>query len=587
VRTLLRWVSGDRELRRTWWSLVLLSALLTPASLITPLVERYLIDDVVLARRLEWLPRTIALYGGLWLLAVGGGIVSMALRTYVTEQIALRLRQRLFMHCGALSLAFSHRQHSGRTMALFVNDVPNVAGFFGATALDGLISLLSLTLGLAIMSGLNWQLTVVAGIVPLLAAGVAAVVTRPLRAASRRAQEAVAVLGERLHENLAGMREVVAFGRERSQGLQFTQTLRELLRARMRVTWIELGLNTGQSVLTLAITLTILGYGGYLVVQGQTSLGTLIAMQSLFARLLYPLQKLVGFVGATQKVLASSERIDDLLSQTPQVQEQLAARTPGHTAGAVAFEAVTFGYQPDQPVLHEVSFTAQPGELVALVGPSGAGKSTLTSLIARFYDPAAGRVLLDGVDVRDLTLTGLRGQIAIVFQDTFLFAETIGENIAFGREGASETAIVAAARAANAWEFIERLPDGLRTLVGERGVRLSEGQKQRLAIARALLRDPRILILDEPTSALDARAEHLLQSALDTLMRGRTTFVIAHRLATVRRADRILVLEHGRIVEQGTHSTLLERHGLYRELFDLQFGVGVERTNDALRALAV
>jgi ABC-type multidrug transport system fused ATPase/permease subunit len=506
VRTLLRWVSGDRELRRTWWSLVLLSALLTPAGLITPLVERYLIDDVVLARRLEWLPRTIALYGGLWLLAVGGGIVSMALRTYVTEQIALRLRQRLFMHCGALSLAFSHRQHSGRTMALFVNDVPNVAGFFGATALDGLISLLSLTLGLAIMSGLNWQLTVVAGIVPLLAAGVAAVVTRPLRAASRRAQEAVAVLGERLHENLAGMREVVAFGRERSQGLQFTQTLRELLRARMRVTWIELGLNTGQSVLTLAITLTILGYGGY---------------------------------------------------------------------------------QPDQPVLHEVSFTAQPGELVALVGPSGAGKSTLTSLIARFYDPAAGRVLLDGVDVRDLTLTGLRGQIAIVFQDTFLFAETIGENIAFGREGASETAIVAAARAANAWEFIERLPDGLRTLVGERGVRLSEGQKQRLAIARALLRDPRILILDEPTSALDARAEHLLQSALDTLMRGRTTFVIAHRLATVRRADRILVLEHGRIVEQGTHSTLLERHGLYRELFDLQFGAGVERTNDALRALAV
>jgi ABC-type multidrug transport system fused ATPase/permease subunit len=196
-------------------------------------------------------------------------------------------------------------------------------------------------------------------------------------------------------------------------------------------------------------------------------------------------------------------------------------------------------------------------------------------------------VLLDGVDVRDLTLTGLRGQIAIVFQDTFLFAETIGENIAFGREGASEAAIAAAARAANAWEFIERLPDGLRTLVGERGVRLSEGQKQRLAIARALLRDPRILILDEPTSALDARAEHLLQSALDTLMRGRTTFVIAHRLATVRRADRILVLEHGRIVEQGTHSTLLERHGLYRELFDLQFGAGVERTNDALRALAV
>ena len=204
--------------------------------------------------------------------------------------------------------------------------------------------------------------------------------------------------------------------------------------------------------------------------------------------------------------------------------------------------------------------------------PSGAGKSTLVSLVARFYDPTAGRVLLNGVDLRQLTLDGLRNEIGMVFQDSFLFASTIRENIAFGRAGATDEEILVAARAANAWEFIEQLPEGLDTQVGERGVGLSEGQKQRIAIARALLRNPRILILDEPTSALDARSEQLLQSALENLMRDRTTFVIAHRLATVRRADRILVLDQGRLAEQGTHVELMQRQGLYRELFELQFG---------------
>jgi ABC-type multidrug transport system fused ATPase/permease subunit len=242
---------------------------------------------------------------------------------------------------------------------------------------------------------------------------------------------------------------------------------------------------------------------------------------------------------------------------------------------------VSFAYNIGQPVLSDVSFRARPGQVIALVGPSGAGKSSLVSLIARFYDPTAGRIELDGVDLREFALDGLRLQMAMVFQDTFLFATTIRENVMFGRGDAEEADVIAAARAANAWEFIERLPLGLDTEVGERGVQLSEGQKQRLAIARAVLRNPRILILDEPTSALDARSEHLLQSALANLMHGRTTFVIAHRLATARRADLILVLDGGRIVEQGTHDELVSRSGLYRELWDLQFG-GSERAVVAL-----
>jgi ABC-type multidrug transport system fused ATPase/permease subunit len=233
---------------------------------------------------------------------------------------------------------------------------------------------------------------------------------------------------------------------------------------------------------------------------------------------------------------------------------------------------VSFAYQADRQALNDVSFTAMPGQVIALVGPSGAGKSTLVGLIARFYDPIVGRIFVDRHNIREFPLDALRRQIGLVFQDPFLFATTIRENIAFGREGATEAEIVQAARDAHAWEFIEQLPLGLDTLVGQRATRLSEGQKQRLAIARALLRDPRILILDEPTSSLDARSEHLVQRALDNLMRGRTTFVIAHRLATIRRADRILVLDGGRIVQQGTHPELLTQPGLYQELFELQFG---------------
>jgi ABC-type multidrug transport system fused ATPase/permease subunit len=271
-----------------------------------------------------------------------------------------------------------------------------------------------------------------------------------------------------------------------------------------------------------------------------------------------------------QRVLASADRIREFLDVRPRLEERTNALELHECSGEIVFEDVTFGYVQDRPVLRDVSFSVRPGDVVALVGPSGAGKTTLVGLIARFYDPQRGRVLLDGVDLRDLATESIRRNIGIVFQDPFLFAASIRENIAFGREGASEPEIVAAARAANAWEFIERLPAGLATHVGQRGVQLSEGQKQRLAIARALLRDPTILILDEPTSALDARSEHLLQEALKNLMRGRTSFVIAHRLATVRRADRILVLDEGRVIEQGTHEELLARQGLYQELYALQ-----------------
>ncbi|MBI4506063.1 MAG: ABC transporter ATP-binding protein [Chloroflexi bacterium] len=589
MRLCLRCLSEYRGLWPVGLPLLFLTALLPPIALTMPLVERYLVDGVVLAKRVDLLPQAVVLYGGIWLLTTTVQIVGALLRTYLIEQMMLRLKQRLFAHCERLSLAFAHREHSGRTIALFVNDVPNLVNLFSTTVLGAVGSVVTLLVGASIMFSLSWQLALVAGVAPPLVAGLAGVITRPMRPAARRAQEKAAELTERLQENLAGMREVVAFGQEQRQGRSFTTALRDLLRLRMRLTLMDIGLQTGQSLFSLTVTLAIVGYGGYLVIAGETTIGTLVAMRSLFAHLFQPASQLFGMMSGVQKALASAERIYGFLDEKPRVVERPRARALRQVRGEIVFDGVSFAYEPGRPVLHDVSFVARPGELLALVGPSGAGKSTLLSLVARFYDPTAGRLLLDGVDLRDLTIADLRDHIGIVFQDTFLFATTIGENIAFGREGADEARVVAAARAANAWEFIARLPQGLETPVGERGVQLSEGQKQRLAIARAVLRDPRMLILDEPTSALDARSEHLLQAALDNLMRGRTTFVSAHRLATVQRADRILVVEGGRVVEEGTHAALLRSRGLYRELFELQFGAaaaldGAQVSDEALAA---
>jgi subfamily B ATP-binding cassette protein MsbA len=566
------------SLWRVWLPLSALTAAMPLAVLSLPVIEKRLLDDVVLGGRIEELPATILAYAGIWAVVVLGQNAAAAWRAYLGERTTQRLRRRLFDHCTDVSVSFSRREHSARTMSLFVNDVPVLANFLSSTVILGPASVVALIGCFVLMVALNWQLALAAGVAPFVLGGIAWLVTRPLRPAARRAQEKAAELNERLQESLLGLREIVAFGQERSQQARFATTLSELLRLRMRVTAIDTAVQTGQSFFSIGVTIVILGYGSLLVTQGETTIGTLVAMRTLFSVIVQPISLLIGSISSGQQALGAADRIYATLERQPEVIDRGTARLPRAVAGAVTFDGVSFGYLPGQPILQDISFTARPGELIALVGPSGAGKSTLASMLARFVDPEDGRVLLDGIDLREIPLAELRARISTVFQDTFLFATTIRENIAFGRADATDAEIIEAARTANAWEFIEQLPDGLDTLVHERGLRLSEGQKQRIAIARALLRQPRILILDEPTSALDARSEHLVQMALEHLVRDRTTLVIAHRLATVRRADRILVLDHGRIVEDGTHEQLLQRDGVYRELFDLQFGTPLPRT---------
>jgi ABC-type multidrug transport system fused ATPase/permease subunit len=372
---------------------------------------------------------------------------------------------------------------------------------------------------------------------------------------------------------------VKAFGQEEREQRRFEEQSWATLRPHWRLTlqqslfWECLGWVT-----RLSRNLIML-LAAFHVISGQLTVGEMLVILAYVSDIHGPIEEIGGTLAGVQHSLASAERALEVLDTVPEVRDRPGAKALERVAGAVAFDDVCFAYDPEHPVLHRVSFSAEPGEVLAIVGPTGAGKTTLASLLMRFYDPASGRVALDGHDLRDLAVQTLRRNIALVLQEPILFSGTILDNIAYGRPGAAIEEVVAAARAANAHDFIMALPDGYASEVGERGVRMSGGERQRLCVARAFLMDAPVLILDEPTSSIDSRTERVIIEALDRLMVGRTTFIIAHRLSTVRRADQILVLDEGRVLERGTHAELLNREGLYAELYRIQ-GDGLRRDKE-------
>jgi ABC-type multidrug transport system fused ATPase/permease subunit len=436
---------------------------------------------------------------------------------------------------------------------------------------------------------LNWQLALLTfATVPVLLFA-STLTADKLRVRYKRVQERVAGINDVLQENISGVRVSKAFAQEEVQRRRFQNENRGNLDANMSTAGVQAVATPAIQMITALGMALILGVGSVQIMNGALTVGTLVAFVSYLIQFYQPVEDLIRVNNTAQQALSAAERIFEFIDEKPDVVEKPGAHDLGVAKGLVTFEDVTFAYEPGKPVLHGISLRAEPGQIVALVGHTGSGKTTAVNLIPRFYDPDEGRVTLDGWDLRDLTLRCIRRQTAVVIQETFLFGASIRENIRYGRLDATDAEVEAAARRAHAHEFIRQLPDGYDSWTGEGGVLLSRGQRQRLSLARAILKDPRLLILDEATSDVDTETEVLIQRALDEVMRGRTTFVIAHRLSTIRHADQIVVLDHGRVMERGTHTELLAKRGHYYALYQAQFAGQEEAQEkiDVLKAISV
>jgi subfamily B ATP-binding cassette protein MsbA len=488
---------------------------------------------------------------------------------WVGERIVADLRRTIYAHLQTLSQSFYSERRTGELMSRVTNDVNAVQNAVSNNLLSLLQQLVTLFGSLIIVFLLDWRLSLLVLVVAPLMAICGSFFGRRLQKISRTVQEGLGDATSVLEETLANERIVQAFTREQFENGRFGSMVERvfaltLRRIRVRATFVSF-----ISFLAFAAITLVLWFGGREVLAGRLTPGGLISFLFYIFLIAEPLGSLTSLYGQTQEALGAAGRIFEVLDTRPAITDHPGAIDVPPLARRLAFQDVGFSYAPGHEVLRGVSFTIDAGRMVALVGPSGAGKTTIASLIPRFYDPDSGSITIDGLSIRDGSLASLRGQIAVVPQEPVLFGLSVRENIAYGRLDAGNEAIIAAAQAANAHDFIVALPNGYDTLVGERGVKLSGGQRQRIAIARAILRDPRILILDEATSSLDNESERLVQQALERLMAGRTTLVIAHRLSTIQHADQILVLDAGEIVESGTHAELLAVNGLYHRLYTL------------------
>ncbi len=485
------------------------------------------------------------------------------------QQMTWSLAADLFRHLQRLSLLFHTKREVGDLIERVTDDCYSIDTLATGAVLPVLQALIMLAAVFAIMWALEWRLTLLAvAVVPFIVVTVR-YFGRPMKERSREQRDSEGRMTAVVEQTLNAMPAVQAFTRERTQELRFRHHANETVRAYVRSTFAGMWFQLFTGLATTLGTAAVIYVGGTLALEGKLTAGTIVVFISYLASLYDPIDSLSETAQTVQNAAAETDRVMEILEIEPAVHDAPDAREMP-VSGGIRYEAVTFGYDSGRPVLHDVSLSVDPGEVLAIVGPTGAGKTTLVSLLVRFFDPWKGRLTIGGTDIREFTVQSLRSQIGLVLQDPYIFPTTIAENIAFGRPEAAREEVIAAAEAANAHQFIERLPKGYDTVVGERGATLSGGEKQRLSIARAFLKDAPVLILDEPTSALDARTESLLLGALERLMEGRITFVIAHRLSTIRGADEIVTIDGGRIVERGSHAKLMESGGLYSSLYRQQ-----------------
>ena len=561
-----------------WKTLILSAALLIGRAgleLVPPLFTKEIIDEVITATNLKYLGVLIATLVGAYALSQLVQIGDNYIRHALGEKFIFDLRVRLYAYLQKMSLSFFERTSTGELMSRVTNDLSALEHFVTHGSALTAVDLIRLIGGSIILFILDWRLAALVLIpVPILAVALRHYNTR-IRPVYRSVRARLGDINAKLQDNLSGIRVIQAFGREEMERQRFTTESERYYRARVKGIRYWSVFFPAIRFLGAMGSVIVLGVGALMVVKGEMSLGTLVAFLSYTTSFYEPINRLTEVDNIFQEAIAAGERIFEILDQTTEVGDAPDAVALPTIQGKLVFDEVTFRYGTGNKVLHEIKFEMAPGEMVALVGPSGAGKTSIANLICRFYDPNQGRITIDGNDLRRIQLSSLRQQVAVVLQDSFLFNNSVVENLLYGKPDADHEKIIEAAKAANAHEFIMQLPEGYDTEIGERGVKLSGGQKQRLALARAILADPRILILDEATSSVDAEAEYLIQQALERVLKNRTSLVIAHRLSTVRNADKIIVLDQGRIVETGKHDELLGREGLYSQLYKRQMTISV------------
>jgi ABC-type multidrug transport system fused ATPase/permease subunit len=576
---------------RRWVAIILLAtAVETAMSLAAPWPLKIVLDQVIegeqppgwiasLARSVpgEGVLR-IALFAALATVLIAAlGAVASYVDNYYTESVgqwvANDLRIRVYDHLEHLPLAYYDTHETGTLLSTITDDIATIQDFASSSTLGIFVDLLTIAGILGLMFWLRWDFALVAvGVAPFLLLFVARF-RRAVKKATRELRQRESEMVGVVQQGLESIRVVNAFGRQELEEAHLSDASRAAVQAALRARRVKSMLPPVVAVTVSACTAFVLYRGASLVLASAMTAGSLTVFLSYLTKFFKPVQDLAKMTNTIAQAAVGVERVRGILDIDMRLPELPDARQPGKLAGRIEFDHVAFAYDSRRPVLRDVSFSIQPGEFVGIVGTTGTGKSTVVSLIPRFYDPTAGRVLIDGVDVRGYKLQGVRDRIGFVLQDTVLFRGTVRDNIAYGRPNATQAEIVEAARLANAHDFISRLPNGYDTQVGERGLTLSGGERQRIGIARAIVRDSPILILDEPTAALDAESEHVVIEALERAMEERTVITIAHRLSTIRDADKIVVLKDGMVAEEGTHDELLARGGEYAELYRIQAGV--------------